>query len=155
MMIKRSWSAAKNWSRKDVTWTAPNKLRRIQRRVLPLLTDPPSLVTKVCPSMLNVEWPTSRVLSNTKIRCVVFSTGQGTAWTYFVVYTFVVQGVLHLNLLSWWYRGVKSLLIFKFSSAETLNLLLQMRFWSFAKSGGWQPISFSMRSSSSSWMQSL
>ena len=83
------------------TWPAPSKLTRIQRRVLPLLTEPPSRAKSVCPSMLKLEWLTSRVLPNTNIMYVLFAIFEGVVWTRFVVYTFVMQGVLQLNFVSW------------------------------------------------------
>ena len=47
------------------TLVAPSSETRIQRRVLPELTEPPSLVNNVCSLMLNVECEISTALSKT------------------------------------------------------------------------------------------
>ena len=60
------------------TCEAAKIMPRIQRRVLPLLTEPPSLVNNVCPSMLRKVFATSIVSSKTKMRDML---GLGVLWT--------------------------------------------------------------------------
>ena len=113
--VSKSSKGSIKWGNR-YTCVAPSKLTRIQRRVLPLLTEPPSLVTNVCSLMLKVEWPTSKIFSNIKSRKVVFEMVEGIVWAYFIVYTFVVQGVLQLNVLSWVYSGISNLFKIKINN---------------------------------------
>ena len=80
------------------TWGAPSRVTSIQSRVLPLLTDPPSLVKNVCSLMLNVERVTLIVRSKTNSTPVslLFSL-RGILPINLDVYKFVVQGLLQLN----------------------------------------------------------
>ena len=76
------------------TLVVPSSETRIQRRVLPELTEPPSLVNNVCSLMLNVECVISTVLSKTT--CIA-EKSCGTLCRSLVVYLVVVHGVSHVN----------------------------------------------------------
>ena len=80
------------------TCRAPTKESKIQRSVLPLLTEPPNLVKNVCLLILKLEWKTSTVLSKV---ISIFFTLFCSSWTNLVLNTFVEQGDLHLNSASW------------------------------------------------------
>ena len=76
------------------TLVVPSSETRIQRRVLPELTEPPSLVNNVCSLMLNVEWVISTVLSKTTC---IDEKSCGTLCRSLVVYLVVVHGVSQVN----------------------------------------------------------
>ena len=120
-----------------MTWAAPSRVTRIQSRVLPLATDPPSRARNVWLLMLNADRVTSRVLSNTiaitEPRC-------GTVRRCLVVYLCVLHGVLQSDFKSWWSTWRNNFTNSLCLTLERLNLSLHMLFWSFAKRGGWQPI---------------
>ena len=121
------------------TCKAARIVRKIQRRVRPLLTDPPNLVNNVCSSMLKAEWATSTVLSKTMMS-IIF--GSGDVWRNFDEYTFFVQGVLQLKTLLWKYIGVNRVFRYVSFAPEKLNLSLHILFVSFSKRRGTHPISF-------------
>ena len=58
---------------------AARAVTRIQRRVLPLLTDLPSPANNVCPLMLKVDWTTYYILSKT-MEMLIQMPGESTAW---------------------------------------------------------------------------
>ena len=54
-LMKTTWKKQQKINKNGSTWKAAKMVRRIQRRVRPLLMEPPSLVSRVWGSTLNLE----------------------------------------------------------------------------------------------------
>ena len=89
--------------RKWITLDTPNKLTRIHKKVLPLLTAPPNPVRTVSALLVNFVFASATVLSNVMLTSVYGNVLRPSCRS-FVEYEFFVQGGLHLNLWSCWYK---------------------------------------------------
>ena len=134
------------------TWNTARMVSNTQRRVRPLLTEPPSRDSNVCPLMLNDERTNFTVFSNTM---TIYMVSLGDAWTNLEENIFCVQGVLHPNLLLWKYNGLNRLSTVLSFAIEKLNFLLHIFWGSCSKIGGTHPISFLNVSNNSFWAHIL